>query len=134
MTGLFGRLLWAEQFFFFCSFKLQAEINYLGQLQHPNLVKLVGYCFEDDHRLLVYEFMPRGSMENHLFRSEFLMIFELAATFSLLLTWRVGLSVTLSNSEIYICLTKALSKIWNRRVTLPASFLEHSHESGPWCC
>ncbi|OAY41333.1 receptor-like cytoplasmic kinase 176 [Manihot esculenta] len=45
-----------------------AEINYLGQLQHPNLVKLVGYCFEDDHRLLVYEFMPRGSMENHLFR------------------------------------------------------------------
>ncbi|XP_048236080.1 receptor-like cytoplasmic kinase 176 [Ricinus communis] len=45
-----------------------AEINYLGQLQHPNLVKLIGYCFEDDHRLLVYEFMPRGSMENHLFR------------------------------------------------------------------
>ncbi|XP_065852302.1 probable serine/threonine-protein kinase PBL11 [Euphorbia lathyris] len=45
-----------------------AEINYLGQLQHPNLVKLIGYCFEDEHRLLVYEFMPRGSMENHLFR------------------------------------------------------------------
>ncbi|RVW87396.1 Receptor-like cytoplasmic kinase 176 [Vitis vinifera] len=45
-----------------------AEINYLGQLQHPNLVKLIGYCLEDDHRLLVYEFMPKGSMENHLFR------------------------------------------------------------------
>lgn len=45
-----------------------AEINYLGQLYHPNLVKLIGYCLEDDHRLLVYEFMPRGSMENHLFR------------------------------------------------------------------
>lgn len=45
-----------------------AEINYLGQFQHPNLVKLIGYCLEDDHRLLVYEFMPRGSMENHLFR------------------------------------------------------------------
>lgn len=50
---------------------LQAEINYLGQLRHPNLVKLIGYCLEDDHRLLVYEFMPKGSMENHLFRSEF---------------------------------------------------------------
>lgn len=46
----------------------QAEINYLGQLHHPNLVKLIGYCFEDEHRLLVYEFMPKGSMENHLFR------------------------------------------------------------------
>lgn len=45
-----------------------AEVNYLGQLQHPNLVKLVGYCVEDDQRLLVYEFMPKGSLENHLFR------------------------------------------------------------------
>lgn len=44
------------------------EINYLGQLHHPNLVKLIGYCFEDEQRLLVYEFMPGGSLENHLFR------------------------------------------------------------------
>lgn len=48
-----------------------AEINYLGQLHHPNLENLIGYCLEEDHRLLVYEFMPKGSMENHLFRSEF---------------------------------------------------------------
>ncbi|KVI09807.1 Protein kinase, ATP binding site-containing protein [Cynara cardunculus var. scolymus] len=45
-----------------------AEINYLGQLDHPNLVQLIGYCLEDDQRLLVYEFMSRGSLENHLFR------------------------------------------------------------------
>ncbi|KAL8129031.1 hypothetical protein V2J09_018186 [Rumex salicifolius] len=45
-----------------------AEVNYLGQLTHPHLVKLIGYCLEDEHRLLVYEFMPRGSLENHLFR------------------------------------------------------------------
>ncbi|PKI72375.1 hypothetical protein CRG98_007245 [Punica granatum] len=45
-----------------------AEIVFLGQLYHPNLVKLIGYCLEDEHRLLVYEFMPRGSLENHLFR------------------------------------------------------------------
>ncbi|KAI3799848.1 hypothetical protein L1987_35152 [Smallanthus sonchifolius] len=44
------------------------EINYLGQLYHPNLVQLIGYCLEDDQRLLVYEFMSRGSLENHLFR------------------------------------------------------------------
>ncbi|CAK9147699.1 unnamed protein product [Ilex paraguariensis] len=44
------------------------EINYLGQLYHPNLVKLIGYCLEDEHRMLVYEFMPKGSLENHLFR------------------------------------------------------------------
>ncbi|KAE8705671.1 Protein kinase APK1B [Hibiscus syriacus] len=45
-----------------------AEVNYLGQFYHAHLVKLIGYCLEDEHRLLVYEFMPRGSLENHLFR------------------------------------------------------------------
>lgn len=44
------------------------EVNYLGQLHHPNLVKLIGYCLEAENRLLVYEFMPKGSLENHLFR------------------------------------------------------------------
>ncbi|KAG6507764.1 hypothetical protein ZIOFF_033116 [Zingiber officinale] len=47
-----------------------AEVNFLGQLSHPHLVKLIGYCLEDEQRLLVYEFMPRGSLENHLFRSK----------------------------------------------------------------
>ena len=55
------------QHVFFC-FWFQTEVNYLGQLSHPNLVKLVGYCVEGEDRLLVYEFMPKGSLENHLFR------------------------------------------------------------------
>ncbi|KAJ8550155.1 hypothetical protein K7X08_033862 [Anisodus acutangulus] len=46
----------------------QAEVNFLGRLSHPNLVKLLGYCLEDKELLLVYEFMPKGSLENHLFR------------------------------------------------------------------
>uniref|UniRef100_A0A2N9H448 non-specific serine/threonine protein kinase n=1 Tax=Fagus sylvatica TaxID=28930 RepID=A0A2N9H448_FAGSY len=45
-----------------------SEVNHLGQLLHPNLVKLIGYCLEGDNRLLVYEYMPKGSLENHLFR------------------------------------------------------------------
>ncbi|RZC58680.1 hypothetical protein C5167_005985 [Papaver somniferum] len=48
------------------------EVNYLGQLHHPNLVKLVGYCLDGENRLLVYEFMPKGSLENHLFRRSLL--------------------------------------------------------------
>nr|XP_027187563.1 receptor-like cytoplasmic kinase 176 isoform X2 [Cicer arietinum] len=46
-----------------------AEVKHLGALQHPNLVKLFGYCIEREHRLLVYEFLPRGSLENHLFKT-----------------------------------------------------------------
>ncbi|KAG6498094.1 hypothetical protein ZIOFF_046003 [Zingiber officinale] len=45
-----------------------AEVMILGQLRHPHLVKLIGYCCEDEHRMLVYEFMPRGSLESHLFK------------------------------------------------------------------
>jgi len=38
---------------------LQIEVNYIGQL-HPNLVKLIGTTWKET-RLLVYEFMPKGS-------------------------------------------------------------------------
>ncbi|XBI98766.1 hypothetical protein VPH35_018969 [Triticum aestivum] len=45
------------------------EVTYLGDLHHENLVKLVGYCSDSDsNKLLVYEYMPRDSLENHLFR------------------------------------------------------------------
>ncbi|CAI9779946.1 unnamed protein product [Fraxinus pennsylvanica] len=44
------------------------EVVLLGQLRHPHLVKLIGYCCEDEHRLLVYEYMARGNLENQLFR------------------------------------------------------------------
>ncbi|CAL9189041.1 unnamed protein product [Musa hybrid cultivar] len=45
-----------------------AEVIFLGQLRHPHLAKLIGYCCEDEHRMLVYEYMARGSLENHLFK------------------------------------------------------------------
>ncbi|KAF2291979.1 hypothetical protein GH714_000002 [Hevea brasiliensis] len=48
-----------------------AEVQFLGVVEHPNLVKLVGYCAADGERgiqrLLVYEFMPNKSLEDHLF-------------------------------------------------------------------
>ncbi|KAL9325904.1 hypothetical protein ACSQ67_006549 [Phaseolus vulgaris] len=44
-----------------------SEINFLGRLSHPNLVKLLGFGRHDGKLFLVYEFMPRGSLDNHLF-------------------------------------------------------------------
>ncbi|KAH7429069.1 hypothetical protein KP509_09G029200 [Ceratopteris richardii] len=38
----------------------------LSLLHHPNLVSLIGYCADGDQRLLVYEYMPLGSLEDHL--------------------------------------------------------------------
>ncbi|KAL3818724.1 hypothetical protein ACJIZ3_004629 [Penstemon smallii] len=42
------------------------EVLMLSLLHHPNLVNLIGYCADGDQRLLVYEFMPFGSLEDHL--------------------------------------------------------------------
>ncbi|KAJ8511275.1 hypothetical protein OPV22_001709 [Ensete ventricosum] len=43
------------------------EVLLLIMLRHPNLVSLIGYSAEGDERLLVYEYMPKGSLEDHLF-------------------------------------------------------------------
>ncbi|KQJ89945.1 probable serine/threonine-protein kinase PIX7 isoform X2 [Brachypodium distachyon] len=64
-----------------------AEVDFLGNLHHPNLVRLIGYCVEDDQRLLVYEFMPRGSLDNHLFRR------------SLPLPWSIRMKVALGAAQ-----------------------------------
>ncbi|CAL9248513.1 unnamed protein product [Arabidopsis halleri] len=43
------------------------EVLMLSLLHHQNLVHLFGYCAEGDQRLLVYEYMPLGSVEDHLY-------------------------------------------------------------------
>ncbi|KAI9100844.1 hypothetical protein K1719_024206 [Acacia pycnantha] len=52
-----------------------AEVQFLGVVEHPNLVKLIGYCAVDTERgiqrLLVYEYMPNKSLEYHLFNKAY---------------------------------------------------------------
>ncbi|XP_028795601.1 probable serine/threonine-protein kinase PBL5 [Neltuma alba] len=43
------------------------EVLTLSMADHPNLVKLLGFCATGQQRLLVYEYMPLGSLENHLY-------------------------------------------------------------------
>ena len=43
------------------------EVLVLSLLHHPNLVNLIGYCADGDQRPLVYEYMPLGSLEDHLY-------------------------------------------------------------------
>ncbi|WOK95283.1 G-type lectin S-receptor-like serine/threonine-protein kinase LECRK3 [Canna indica] len=43
------------------------EVRSIGQTHHKNLVKLIGYCNEGTHRLLVYEYMSNGSLVRFLF-------------------------------------------------------------------
>jgi len=63
----------------------------LTVLNHPNLVSLVGFCAQGDERLLVYEYMPFGSLENHLFGN------LLSQTFCASLVWYIQGSVFFFN-------------------------------------
>ncbi|XP_040986374.1 probable serine/threonine-protein kinase PBL19 [Juglans microcarpa x Juglans regia] len=69
-----------------------AEVQFLGVVNHPNLVKLLGYCSIDGERgiqrLLVYEFMPNRSLEAHLFNRA-----------SPTLPWKTRLDILLGAAE-----------------------------------
>lgn len=43
-----------------------AEVGTIGKLNHMNLIEMWGYCVEGKHRLLVYEYMTRGSLDENL--------------------------------------------------------------------
>ena len=47
-----------------------AELKTISRLHHRNLVALLGYCVEDDDLFLVYEFMGKGSLSQHLHPKE----------------------------------------------------------------
>ncbi|MCD7470825.1 hypothetical protein HAX54_010985 [Datura stramonium] len=46
---------------------LIAEVTTIGNLHHKNLVKLIGWCYESNELLVVYEFMPNGSLDKLIF-------------------------------------------------------------------
>jgi Legume lectin domain/Protein kinase domain len=47
-----------------------AEIVSIGRLRHRNLVQLLGYCRRKGELLLVYDYMPNGSLDKYLYGQE----------------------------------------------------------------
>ncbi|KAJ4715239.1 putative Kinase [Melia azedarach] len=69
------------------------EVKTCSQLRHRNLLQLLGWCHDRGEFLLVYELMPNGSLDSHVFRKN-----------SNPLTWpaRYKISVDLASSLLYL--------------------------------
>lgn len=52
--------------------EFKAEVEIISRVHHRHLVSLVGYCISDNQRILVYDYVPNGTLESHLHGSELL--------------------------------------------------------------
>ncbi|KAJ4751875.1 Serine/threonine-protein kinase [Rhynchospora pubera] len=66
----------------------RAEVSTIGNIQHLNLIRLLGFCSKKGQKLLVYEYMPVGSLDKHLFGNS-----------SASLTWKTRYQITLGISR-----------------------------------
>ncbi|CAL5030754.1 unnamed protein product [Urochloa decumbens] len=78
-----------------------AEVHFLGVVEHRNLVKLIGYCATQTdrgpQRLLVYEFVPNKTLDDHLFNRAYPV-----------LPWDVRLQIALGAAEGLLYLHEGL--------------------------
>ncbi|XP_057979518.1 probable serine/threonine-protein kinase PIX13 [Malania oleifera] len=98
----------------------QSEVNFLGRLSHPNLVKLLGYCLEGEELLLVYEFMPKGSLEIHLFK-------RVSATEPL--SWDLRLNIALGAAKGLAFLHSSDKQIIYRDFKTPNILLDENYNA-----
>ncbi|QHO58724.1 L-type lectin-domain containing receptor kinase IX [Arachis hypogaea] len=68
------------------------EVKIISQLRHRNLVQLIGWCHRKNDLLLIYEFMPNGSLDSHLYGGKSL------------LTWptRYNIALSLASALLYL--------------------------------
>ncbi|KAI5668330.1 hypothetical protein M9H77_18183 [Catharanthus roseus] len=71
--------------------QFRMEVATISSTHHLNLVRLIGFCSEGRHRLLVYEFMKNGSLDNFLFSSE-----ERSGKF---LNWEIRYNIALGTAR-----------------------------------
>ncbi|XP_062011471.1 L-type lectin-domain containing receptor kinase IX.1-like [Rosa rugosa] len=54
----------------------EAEVKIISRLRHRNLVQLIGWCHYEGQLLLVYKFIPNGSLDSHLYNGNSSLTWE----------------------------------------------------------
>lgn len=68
----------------------ESELALLSRLHHKHLVGLVGFCEENDERLLVYEYMSNGSLHDHLHSKN-----NILESSNILNSWKMRIKIAL---------------------------------------
>ncbi|KAJ6775656.1 RECEPTOR-LIKE PROTEIN KINASE-RELATED [Salix purpurea] len=110
--------------------EFRVEVDAIGHVRHKNLVRLLGYCIEGTHRILVYEYVNNGNLEQWLHG---------AMRQHGYLTWEARMKVLLGTAKALAYLHEAMKKpcddssygnLWVRAITGrdPVDYGRPTHE------
>ncbi|CAJ1942669.1 unnamed protein product [Sphenostylis stenocarpa] len=95
------------------------EIKLLSSVSHPNLVRLLGCCIEGGEQILVYEFMPNGTLSQHLQRER-----------GGVLTWTIRLTIATETANAIAYLHSAINPpIYHRDIKSSNILLDYNFQS-----
>ncbi|GMH14752.1 hypothetical protein Nepgr_016593 [Nepenthes gracilis] len=95
------------------------EIKLLSSVSHPNLVRLLGCCIENGEQILVYEYMPNGTLSQHLQRER-----------GRGLPWTVRLTIAAETAEAIAYLHSAMNPpIYHRDIKSSNILLDFYYKS-----
>ncbi|PIN15831.1 Serine/threonine protein kinase [Handroanthus impetiginosus] len=95
------------------------EIKLLSSVSHPNLVRLLGCSIENDEQILLYEFMPNGTLSQHLQRGK-----------SNGLPWPVRLTIAAETAQAISYLHNAMNPpIYHRDIKSSNILLDYNYKS-----
>lgn len=98
--------------------QIMNEIKLLSSVSHPNLVRLLGCCIERGEQILVYEFMPNGTLSEHLQKER-----------SNGLPWAVRLNIATETAQAIAHLHSADNPIYHRDIKSSNILLDYNFKS-----